>query len=68
MHTALQQHVEALQFDLRQRWTPPPKQRLELLMRDDCAIYDLVVAYYQEASLPGQIMIARAVFDAVFEH
>jgi hypothetical protein len=57
-----------LYFDLRQLWTPPPKQRLEILMRNDRAVYDLVVAYYEEASLPRQITIARALFDAVFDH
>jgi hypothetical protein len=57
-----------LYFDLRQRWTPPPKQRLGILRQDNPEVYDLVVAYYTEHELPRQIAIARALFAAVFSH
>lgn len=57
-----------LYFDLRQLWTPPPKQRLGVLHQDAPGVYDLVVAYYTEGELPRQIAIAHALFTAVFDH
>lgn len=55
-------------FDLRQLWMPPPKQRLGILRRQNRAVYDLVVSYYEEPSLPAQIRLAQALFDVVFDH
>jgi predicted nucleotidyltransferase len=55
-----------LYFDLRQLWTPPPKQRLGILRQSDRAISDLVASYYEEGSLTNQLRIAHMLFAAVF--
>jgi predicted nucleotidyltransferase len=58
--------LSELYFDLRQLWTPPPKQRLGVLKRTDSEVHNLIAAYYQEVSLTRQLTVARALFTAVF--
>jgi predicted nucleotidyltransferase len=54
-----------LYFDIRQLWTPPPKQRLEVIRQRDREVYDLIAACYEEASLVRQISAAQSLFAAV---
>lgn len=59
-------HLTERFFDIRQLWTPPPKQRLTVLKRIDPKLYNLLVSYYDEGSLLGQINIAKSILTIVF--
>jgi hypothetical protein len=63
-------HMKVLQltevfFDVRQLWTPPPKQRLAIIKQHDLRLYDLIVQFYVASSVPEQIPIARELADHI---
>lgn len=53
-------------FDLRQLWTPPPKQRLEQIRQRDAGFYDLLARFYEERALAEQVNMVKAMIDRVF--
>jgi predicted nucleotidyltransferase len=54
-------------FDIRQLWTPPPKQRLEVILNKEPKLYELLVKFYDENSIVEQVTIANSIIDIVFE-
>ena len=54
-------------FDIRQLWTPPPKQRLAIIMTINHNLCDLITKYYDEQSLPEQINIVKSIVRIVFD-
>ncbi len=54
-------------FDTRQRWTPPPKQRLEIIKHVDHDLYCMIAGFYNERALDEQIDIARSITNIVFD-
>jgi hypothetical protein len=54
-------------FDIRQLWTPPPKQRLAVIKAMNQTLYDLIERYYGEQSLPEQIKIVKSIVPIVFD-
>ena len=53
-------------FDVRQKWTPPPKQRLTVIRDVSPDLYALLCAFYQEAGLQEKIDIAQRMLPLVF--
>ena len=56
-----------LYFDVRQLWTPPPKQRPAVIKETDSRFYDLIAKYYETPSLSAQIDTFRYILAIVFE-
>ena len=56
-----------LYFDVRQLWTPPPKQRLAVIKETDSRFYDLIARYYETPSLSVQIDTFKSILAIVFE-
>ena len=54
-------------FDVRQLWTPPPKQRLESIKNRNYDLYKLIRSYYDESSFVEQINIVRLIITIVFD-
>jgi predicted nucleotidyltransferase len=54
-------------FDLRQWWTPPPKQRLAAIKESNEYLYKLITQYYEEPMLIQQISIVYSIMTIVFE-
>ena len=68
-HLTLANKVFALTgtfFDVRQEWTPPPKQRLAVIRDLSPDLYALLCAFYQEAGLEEKIDIAERMLPLVF--
>jgi predicted nucleotidyltransferase len=53
-------------FDVRQKWTPPPKQRLAVICDVSPDLYALLCAFYQDAGLPEKIDITQRMLPLVF--
>ena len=53
-------------FDVRQEWTPPPKQRLAVIRDLSPDLYAVLCAFYQEAGLQEKIDIAERMLPLVF--
>ena len=56
-----------LYFDIRQLWTPPPKQRLAVIKEIDSRLYDLIVKYYETPSLSLQIDTFKSILAIVLK-
>lgn len=55
-------------FDLRQLWTPAPKQRLAKIKENNPDLYNLISEFYsQENHLEDKLKIAKKIIIAVFE-
>ncbi|MCX6790413.1 MAG: nucleotidyltransferase domain-containing protein [Candidatus Kaiserbacteria bacterium] len=55
-------------FDIRQIWTPAPKQRLLKIKETSPAFYNLLEAFYSEnATLTDKIKTVRQIIPIVFE-
>lgn len=54
-------------FDIRQIWTPPPKQRLGIIHDINQDLYDLIVRYYDQQSLIEQTNIVKSIVAIVFD-
>jgi len=65
--TAKMLQLTELYFDIRQLWTPPPKQRLDVIKETDRRFYDLIAKYYETPSLVMQIDTFKSIFAIVFE-
>ena len=68
-HLTLANKVFALTktfFDIRQQWTPPPKQRLAAIRDVSPDLYALLCAFYQQAGLQEKIDIAERMLPLVF--
>lgn len=55
-----------LYFDLRQRWRPPPKQRLVVLQHTAPELYNLLVNFYETVIVSEQIKFAKSIVVVVF--
>jgi predicted nucleotidyltransferase len=64
--SALVLRLGELFFDLRQLWTPPPKQRLARLQEADQQAHELLVSYYSAPSLDARLVAAKAFCRVVF--
>ena len=53
-------------FDIKQLWTPAPKQRLMRIKNIAPSFYELLVKLYRENRLLEQEKIAEAIIDFVF--
>jgi Nucleotidyltransferase domain len=53
-------------FTIRQRWIPPPKQRLASIRELDHECHNLLARYYATCSLAAQINLAQALIARVF--
>lgn len=60
-------HLTELFFDIRQWWTPPPKQRLRVIKDRNEALYTLIRRFYNEQALAEQIRIIRSIIPIVFD-
>lgn len=60
-------HLTELFFDIRQWWTPPPKQRLALIKDRNKALYTFISRLYNEHTLTEQINIMRSIITIVFD-
>jgi hypothetical protein len=60
-------HLTELFFDIRQLWTPPPKQRLAVIKAMNQTLYDLIERYYGDNSLPEQVKIVKSIVPIVFD-
>ena len=56
-----------LYFDIRQFWTPPPKQRLAVIKEIDSRFFDLIAKYYETPSLSMQIDAFKSILAIVLE-
>jgi predicted nucleotidyltransferase len=66
----LHRHVEALTeffFDLRQEWTPSPKERLKRMRELDPAVADGFDRFYRSTTLDEKIEAAEQLVRRVFE-
>ncbi len=55
-------------FDIRQMWTPAPKQRLEEIQKISPDFYALLTRFYQEQiTLKDKLEIAKKIVPIVFE-
>jgi hypothetical protein len=55
-------------FDIRQIWTPAPKQRLLKIKEMNPNFYDLLEAFYSEnTTLTDKIKTAKQIIPVVFE-
>ena len=54
-------------FDVRQWWTPPPKQRLAQIKAINPDLFDLIQRYQEEQSLPAQIHAVKSIVAIVFD-
>lgn len=55
-------------FDIRQIWTPAPKQRLAEIQKINTDFYDLLQQFYQEQkSLSDRLTVARKMVSLVFQ-
>src|SRR5262245_59030572 len=52
-------------FDIKQLWTPAPKQRLINIKNINPQLYDLLVEFYQETTLQQQINIAESIVTVI---
>lgn len=59
--------LTALFFDVRQCWTPPPKQRLVAIKELNQNLYNFIARFYDERSIIEQIDIAKSIIASVFE-
>lgn len=50
-------------FDVRQLWTPPPKLRLPQIQQHHPALYKLIVASFDTASVSEQIRLAKQITE-----
>ncbi|MEZ4867378.1 MAG: nucleotidyltransferase domain-containing protein [Caldilineaceae bacterium] len=70
-HFVLTGHVLALTelfFDLKQRWTPAPKQRLAAIRTLSPEFYELLQAFYQDASgVSTRLELARKMVTLVWQ-
>lgn len=53
-------------FDIRQMWTPAPKQRLQKIKDLEPRFYELLSKFYEGSSIPKQIITAEVIIDLVF--
>ena len=53
-------------FDVRQKWTPPPKQRLAAIRDVSPDLYALLCVFYQQPGLQEKIDIAERMLPLVF--
>jgi predicted nucleotidyltransferase len=65
-------HMKVLQLtevfmDIRQLWTPPPKQRLAAIKELHPELYQRITHFYEEPSLTQQIDIAQDIADIVLK-
>jgi hypothetical protein len=60
-------YLTELYFDIRQLWTPPPKQRLAVIKEIDSRFYDLIAKYYEAPSLSMQIDAFKSILAIVLE-
>jgi predicted nucleotidyltransferase len=54
-------------FDVRQLWTPPPKQRLAIIKQINHNLHDLIAEYYHEQSMLEQINTVKSITTIVFD-
>lgn len=59
--------LSELFFDIRQLWTPPPKQRLAIIKDLNPKLYDLIARYYEEQILLEQMNIVKSMVALVFD-
>lgn len=56
-----------LYFDLRQLWTPAPKQRLEKIRSLDPELHQLLVEFYdQKKEIDEKLLIAEKIIRIIF--
>jgi predicted nucleotidyltransferase len=56
-------------FDIRQLWTPAPKQRLGKIKEISSGFYSLLQNFYQEnIAIKDKLDVARKIIPLVFEH
>lgn len=60
-------HLTELFFDVRQLWTPPPKQRLAVIRQHDAGLYERIAQFYNAATLEEQIALARQIAETVLK-
>jgi hypothetical protein len=61
-------NLTSLFFDLRQEWTPAPKQRLGKIKEIDPDLYDLVAPFYSDsANLKQKVEIAKKIIPLIFK-
>lgn len=58
----------SLYFDLRQIWTPPPKQRISYLREHDKKVAQLAEELFSERLIAERIAAAKSLIDAIFEN
>ncbi len=56
-----------LYFDIRQQWTPPPKQRLARIRQQQPALDDLVRRFHEVRSLSEQVDLIEKIARLVFQ-
>lgn len=66
--SVLGDHVISLYFDLRQIWTPPPKQRISYLREHDKKVAQLAEDLFSERSIAERIAAAKSLINAIFEN
>lgn len=59
--------LSELFFDIRQLWTPPPKQRLGIIRDINHRLYELIARYYEEQLLLEQINTVKSIVAIVFD-
>lgn len=60
-------HLSKIYFDLHQYWTPPPKQRLQVLSQSKPDLVVLVKKFYStETNLPMKCDLAKKIADLTF--
>jgi predicted nucleotidyltransferase len=53
-------------FDIRQRWTPAPKQRIEVIKQDAPEFYSSLEEFYMATSFDQKASIAKKIIKIVF--
>jgi hypothetical protein len=65
LHKTIATLIE-FQFDLKQKWIPAPKQRLQVIRNIDARLAELLEAFYTAMDLAKQIRIAKEAIQYVF--
>lgn len=61
-------NLSSVYFDLRQKYTPAPKQRLSVIKEENLELYDKYIKFYENSdNLSEQILIARGIINVVFQ-
>lgn len=53
-------------FDLRQLFTPPPKQRLQRIKELNSKLFNLIEQFHSESNIDNRIRIAKKIAEEVF--